>query len=407
MNKNISIKTIVHPCRLLCLPGFFLLLSLNMFAQFTVKLRVKTMPAVHAGDAVFAAGNFNGWNPGDGWYTLLKKDKYAELTLKNLSAGNYQFKFTRGSWEQVESTASGADVGNRQFDLVSDTLLEYSIAAWMDDFDHAEKTHTASANVQVVDTAFAMPQLGRNRRVWIYLPPGYSTSNKHYPVIYMHDGQNLFDKFTSGYGEWGVDEWLDSMIANGRPACIVVGIDNGGETRMSEYNPYPFTWKDSTNSKSFAAEGDAYVDFLSQTLKPFIDKHYRTLPGKENTAVAGSSMGGLISLYTMLKYPLQFGKAGIFSPAFWTAPALDDFTDAQVGKLSGKLFFYMGGQEGKTYIDDMIRIQEKLGKNSSTMIYSIIDPQGKHNEAAWNKWFEEFYKWIWADGYNVITKEGD
>jgi metallo-beta-lactamase class B len=222
--------------------------------------------------------------------------------------------------------------------------------------------------------------------------------------MYLQDGQNLFDELTSGYGEWGVDECLDSIIAKNKNACIIVGIDHGGETRMSEYNPYELVWKNDKGSKAFAAEGDAYVHFLTKTLKPFIDAHYRTMPSKENTTIAGSSMGGVIAYYAALKYPEVFGKAGIFSPAFWTAPALAGFTDSLSNKISSKFFFYMGGNEGESNVSLMDEMADRLAAHSSAMIYSITDTFGRHNETAWHKWFTEFYNFMMADGFNYITK---
>ena len=156
-----------------------------------------------------------------------------------------------------------------------------------------------------------------------------------------------------------------------------------------------------TQWRKMLKEGNEYLAFISNTLNPFIDQHYRTLPSRENTIIAGSSMGGLISYYAMLKYPAVFGKAGIFSPAFWTADGLEDATGSLCSNLNGKLFFYMGEAEGKKYVDDMIRIQEKIGKNSNAVIYSVIDPEGRHNEAAWHKWFPAFYIWMMANGTNV------
>ena len=122
--------------------------------------------------------------------------------------------------------------------------------------------------------------------------------------MYMHDGQNIFDDFTSAYGEWGVDECVDSLVKSGKPGCIIVGIDNGPK-RMNEYNPY--------DHKEFGkGEGDLYLDFIVHTLKPFIDKQHRTLTKRENTIIAGSSMGGLISYYAMLQHPGHFWKRGHF-----------------------------------------------------------------------------------------------
>lgn len=359
-------------------------------------------PAIHQSDSVYLAGNFNSWQPANSNFLFLKDSHHRLLEIKNVPAGKYAYKLTKGSWEKVECSSAGKDIGNRILELSSDTTLLISVAAWMDDFITSRK-HTASANVQIIDTAFSMPQLGRNRRIWIYLPQNYAQNNKRYPVMYMQDGQNLFDEFTAAYGEWGVDESMDSLIKKGRPGCIVVGIDNGGEARMNEYNPYLFTWKDSTGEQTFLPQGNEYVDFLKQTLKPYIDKHFRTMDNKENTIIAGSSVGALIAYYAMLKYPAVFGKAGIFSPAFCIATPIITATDSLAGKLSGKLFFYIGEQEGKRYVDDMIEIEKKIGKNSTSMIYSIINSESLHNEQAWKKSFIDFYNFIMADGFNVIT----
>ena len=350
------------------------------------------------------AGNFNNWNAGDTNYILRKENDKLVLDIKDLPLGTYQFKFTRGSWSTVEATEKGATTENKVLRLFSNVVVQYTVDGWADDFSIPKK-NTVSKNVKLIDTAFFMPQLNTSRRIWIYLPPGYKDSKKHYPVMYLQDGQNLFDEMTSAFGqEWGVDECLDSLIAKGKPACIVVGIDNGQATRMSEYNPYEFTWKDSTQSQIILPKGDAYLRFLISTLKPFIDKKYRTLSSKENTVIAGSSMGGLISYYAALKYPEVFGKAGVFSPAFWTAPSIKMLTDSVSKKINGKFFFYMGGLEGSRYIMDMNEVAEKLGIHSNAMIYLVTDAEGSHNEKAWRKWFAEFYKWIMADGYNSVIK---
>jgi metallo-beta-lactamase class B len=383
---------------LFCVGIFFFAFSFTE-AQHTVVFKIKKNPQGHKGDHVFIAGNFNGWNPHDSNYRFSPDwDNVLELSFK-LQAGDYEYKLTRGEWAKVECRNGGKDIENRSVSILSDTTLEINIDGWKDDFATAPREHTASKQVRVMDSLFFIPQLNRTRRIWIYLPEDYATSKKRYPVLYMHDGQNLFDTYTSGFGEWGVDEWIDSLIKKGNQACIVVGIDNGPQ-RFNEYNPYDF-------QQFGKGEGDKYIEFLAQTLKPFIDSKYRTLSSKENTLIAGSSMGGLISYYAMLKLPNVFGKAGIFSPAFWTAPAIKLFTDSIAGKISSKFFFYMGGMEGSTYIKDMQEVQEVLGEKSASMIYSVIDPLSAHNEQAWRKWFAEFYVWIMADGFNTVIKLKD
>ncbi len=298
------------------------------FGQYKITFFVKQLSVLHSADHLFIAGNFNSWDPGDKKFEFAEdKNGIAKITI-SLPAGNCEYKFTRGSWDKVETLTGGKGISNRTLQISGDTIINVEIKGWSDDFSTVilMKMHTASANVKIIDSAFFIPQLKRNRRIWIYLPPDYKIVKKHYSVLYMHDGQNLFDDATSYSGEWGVDEYLDSIFTLNKKEVIVVGIDNGLSKRMNEYNPYSF--------KQFGiGEGDKYVDFLVKTLKPFIDKHYKTLADKKNTYVAGSSMGGLISLYAVMKYPSVFGGAGIFSPAFSTASGMDSAVDLKAKYL--------------------------------------------------------------------------
>jgi predicted alpha/beta superfamily hydrolase len=350
----------------------------------------------------YLAGNINGWKPADSSYKF-KKDtigNYILIAVFN-KATQLEFKFTNGGWNQVECTAIGSDIKNRTLKTDTTKFEVFYVSGWKNNFTTPSKVNSTTKNVSLLDTAFFIPQLNRNRRIWLYLPKNYTTTNTRYPVLYMHDGQNLFNYATAFSGEWGVDELLDSLTSIGRTPCIVVGIDNGGISRMSEYNPYEFTYKNESVSQNFAAEGDAYIEFITKTLKPFIDKKFRTLSNKDNTIIGGSSMGGLISYYAALKYPNIFGKAGIFSPAFWTAPQIKAYTDSVATKSSGKFFFYAGAKESDNMVSDMFTVAEKLALHSSTMIYTVVDEEGQHNEAYWRKWFAEFYTWMMADGYNT------
>ncbi|MEZ0128795.1 alpha/beta hydrolase [Flavobacterium sp. LBUM151] len=163
---------------------------------------------------------------------------------------------------------------------------------------------TASKNVSTF--TIEAPQLKSTKKIWIYLPENYSVTAKKYSVIYMQDAQNLFDAKTSFVGEWNVDEKLDSLKA----PVIVVGIEHGNDKRIDELTPYK-------NEKYGGGNADNYVDFIVKTLKPYIDKNYRTKTKPKNTIIMGSSLGGLVSYYAAIKYPAVFGKAGVFSPSFW------------------------------------------------------------------------------------------
>jgi predicted alpha/beta superfamily hydrolase len=209
----------------------------------------------------------------------------------------------------------------------------------------------------------------------------------------MHDGQNVFDDATSFSGEWGVDECLDSM----KIKCIVVAIDNGADKRINEYCPYDFSLKTLGLSKADTlnkGQGGLYVDFLAKTLKPFIDKHYRTLKDRKNTMVAGSSMGGLISMYAILKYPKVFGGAGVFSPAFWVGPKIFDDIKKYGSKVKGKIYFYAGKQEGEQMVPDMLKVFDEMTVVSKSKMTTVIRDEGKHNEARWRVEFPLFYQWL-------------
>ena len=143
-------------------------------------------------------------------------------------------------------------------------------------------------------------------------------------------------------------------------------------------------------------EGDQYVDFLVHTLKPYIDRHYRTRKCRKHTSIAGSSMGGLISFYALLKYPKVFGAAGVFSPAFWIAPAIKNDIEKRGKKVKGKIYFYAGQQESEPMVPDMLAVFEQMHHISKAHMVTVIRAKGKHNEASWRSEFSLFYKWLVA-----------
>ena len=368
----------------------FLILSAILIVsdgQYSVRL-VVTDIATKQNDDIYVAGNFNNWNPKDENYKLKPLGGSRKgVVLKDIPAGNYAFKFTRGSFERVECTADGRDISDRVLDVTADASVDFVIAGWRDDYPERPKRYSASPQVKIIDTAFNIPQLNRKRRIWIYLPKTYASSSKTYPVLYMHDGQNLFNEQTAFSGEWGVDECLDTLQQITGKECIVVGIDHGGDKRITEYNPYD-------NDKFGKGEGKQYVDFLVNTLKPFIDSKYRTKKGPEYTFTAGSSMGALISLYAVIQYPKVFGGAGIFSPAFWLTPQL--YTDAEKFETNNnpKLFFYAGGNESATMINDMNKMADIFFKKSNYQLRRLTDPVGQHKEKYWRQGFPVFYVWL-------------
>lgn len=203
----------------------------------------------------------------------------------------------------------------------------------------------------------------------------------------MHDAQNLFDDKTAFSGEWRVDETLDSLKAQ----VIVVGITHGNETRLKELTPYP-------NPEYGGGEADTYLDFLVHTVRPYVDTTYRVKTGRRHTYIFGSSLGGLVSYYALIKYPEVFAGAGIFSPSFWFADDIYRLTE-NTKKMDAKLYFMAGDSESEQMVSDVERMIKLLKQkvNGKNIKLKII-PGGKHNEALWSKQFAEAYLWLIQGG---------
>lgn len=350
-----------------------------------VMLRLTQLPAGTTKDSVYVAGNFNGWNP-SGEATRFDKEGRLRLTLqKGIMA---EFKCTLGSWQRVEVAANGSNIENRSFKVGNDTVIDISIAAWSHQFAQPSKRHTASIQVAVLDSAYPIKTLNRSRMIRIYLPPDYRKTIRRYPVLYLCDGQNVFDEFTSSYGEWKVDETLDSFYRATGKSMIVVAVDHGDKYRLTEYNPFD-------HDRFGAGEGKAFVQFLTHQLKPHIDSNFRTLSSPPFTWIAGSSMGGVISQYAAISEPKCFGGAGVFSPAFWTARALYDTASVYYGtNPAGAVFLYAGGQESESMESDTRAMALKIESASNVRMQLSIDPAGKHNEATWARWFPAFVNFM-------------
>lgn len=254
-----------------------------------------------------------------------------------------------------------------------------------------QKTSTALPEVTLLKPLLDMPGLHRNRQIRLYLPPGYASATRRYPVLYMHDGQNLFDDATAYAGEWHVDEILNGLARSGKLELIVVGIDNGQEKRMTELNPW-------INTRSEAPEGKEYMSFIVTVLKPMIDKHYRTKPDCANTAIMGSSMGGLISDYAVIDYPDVFSKAGIFSPAYWTAPESFEYFATHRPAADARLYFLVGQEEGDRMVPDAKKVFASIsdGDQANPNILLKIVPGAQHNEGFWSAEFEQAVLWMFA-----------
>jgi len=373
---------------------FLFLQSFQMDAG-NVTILVTSIPEnTPAGDNIFIAGNFNEWDPGNPDFRL-SQNALSQLQIVVESTGTLEFKFTRGSWDTVDGNGNGGYLPNRTFTIGTADTLELSILSWE---DTGGTTHTAAENVIVMDENFVMPQFNRTRRIWLYLPPDYATSGKYYPVLYMHDGQNLFDVATSFAGEWEVDESLNNFFSSSKNVPIVVGVDNGGADRIDEYTPW-------ANPGYGGGDGEKYAEFIVETLKPFIDANYRTRPERGNTGVMGSSLGGLISFYIAVKYQNVFGKAGVFSPSFWFNDSCYTFAK-NTGKHFPMQFYIMGGDnESGGMVQEMENMIDTLfasGFGEDEIKLKVV-PGGQHNEYLWRTQFPAAYEWLFLNPSNAIV----
>jgi predicted alpha/beta superfamily hydrolase len=227
------------------------------------------------------------------------------------------------------------------------------------------------------------PQLHNRRDVLVALPPGWSESEERYPVVYMHDGQNLFDPATSANGDWGLVATLAEEARAGRPA-IVVGIPNIGPRRRHEYSPF----RDTTHGGGGA---DRYLEFVVATVKPLIDATFPTRPGRAHTAIAGGSLAGLVSLYALYRLPDVFGAAAVLSPSLWFADrGVLGFVAANAHRETGRLYVDAGTAEGDEVVADVERLRDLLvdaGRRDGQDFVCLLEEGAGHDEAAWGRRF--------------------
>ena len=221
------------------------------------------------------------------------------------------------------------------------------------------------------------------RDIHVATPPGYAVGNTRYPVVFMQDGQNLFDPTLSFAGHWGLLETL--TVAPNPP--IIVGIPNLGHERLREYSPFD----DVVHGEG---EGAEYLEFLQTVVKPLVDRHFRTSPGRETTAVAGSSMGGLFALYALVAGAGTFGSAWVMSPALWYADgAMYEWLARQPAPI-GRVWLDVGVEEGPEEVADVRRMRDLLvtrGWRLGDTLRYLEDDAGDHDEASWGRRIREHW----------------
>lgn len=370
--------------------GFLWLLSQVAIAQTRYVVIAIKKPVSFKGQVYFASDR-NGWNPADGAYRF--KDEHRAFTLW-IAATNpsIEGKLTLGSWQTVEVSTDGADIPNRRLQLNANSDTIWLAPARFKDGAQASITKRSTASKRVKEYLVKSYKKGQFIKVWIWTP---SDTTKRHPVLYMHDGLNLFDDSTAFASEWQVDETLESIEHEGfhsrgiirfrgyHPLPVVVGIDNSND-RMAMLSPYK-------NEKHGGGEGDQYVRWIINTLKPFVDSVFSKQVDRSSTLIGGSSLGGLISAYAMIKYPDVFQRGFCFSSAIWFNPNVLDLPLA-IKPILGRypvnpvyrFYAYGGGQEGSQVDFYTKALADKFEAAQYNTKYNIR-PDGTHQEIWWRK----------------------
>lgn len=350
--------------------------------------------------AIFITGNFNKWNPKDLKFKLEKLDEknyYINIPDENL-ADDIEYKFTKGGWENVEIDQYDNITPNRKIKKEA-KKVQANVEKWRLNWGPFKKEFFPI--VELVDEDFYIPQLDRSRKVWALLPYDYYNSEKSYPVLYLQDAQNLFNE-GSEFGNWEIDKKLALLAEYGRGELIVIAVEHGNDSRIKEYI---FDNEDVTKN----AEGKKYLRFITDTLKPWIDKNYRTKKDRENTGIGGSSLGGLISIYGGFLYPEVYSKLLIFSPSLWVEPENNFPMIRFDNPYKLKVYLYGGRQEGSRMVG-RIRLFEKALKKLTVQKYfdfevrTNINDQGTHQEFYWSQEFPRAVEWLYINSLESPVK---
>ncbi len=366
--------------------AFLLYLPCNLIASMTIQIN-SAPQLTPLFDTIYVAGTFNDWNEADADFMMTEDNQTWTISIDGTENETIEFKFTRGSWTKVEGNALGTYIPNRSMVFHNNTTQSYSIEGWED----LAGAHSVTENVRILDTDFVIPQLNRTRRIWINLPENYDASSEHYPVLYFHDGQNVFDAATSFSSEWQVDETIQELAIPGCNETIVVAVDNGGSSRIDEYSP----WLNADYNEG--GEGAAYSNFIIETLKPVIDENFRTLTDRDHTSTAGSSLGALIAIYLVSEHNDVFSKAGIFSPAFWFNPEIFEFVQNSTLSSDTKIYFVCGDSESSDMVNDMQQMYDAVTTNNvpTSNLNYVVQNGGTHSEYWWRQYFPNMFTAIY------------
>lgn len=375
-------------------------------------------------DPIYFASNVGAWNPGD---PALKLEAQSDMRwrirlVKPVSRTNpsepIEFKFARGDWKKVEVAADLSDIGNRRLPRLPASaikgdeppVIELAVERWADEREGADASpgefHSIKVSagtlrrLQVRGGAGAAASTTRDLLVW--LPPGYddpANASRAYPVLYLHDGQNLFEKHAGIPAEWGVGEACGRLIAEGKiEPLIVVGIPHGGTTRIEEYTPpMPHLGERPADARGlvrqlYAGRGNEHVDWVMREVMPRVERAFRVKAGPEHTGIGGSSLGGLIALYAGSRHPEVFGRVLAESPSvrMRSIDATPVFTG--VDRWPARVYLGVGGRElgpespeSRAYAEAVRELEGIIAARSraTTVTRFRLEAEATHTEQAW------------------------
>lgn len=339
---------------------------------------------------VYISGNFNNWHTQD---TNFEMEKIGNGLYHYKFAHNFVYpeellyKFTKGDWSEVEIDKYGNRTENRSCKENSGVRKEH-VDKWRKNWLPFKPNFLPS--VHLISEEFEIPQLNKTRRIWALLPHDYENSSESYPVLYLQDAQNLFNE-QAKFGNWEIDKKLAVMSEYNIGKIIVIAIEHAEKDRIKEYNV--------GKTVLGVGQGKKYIRFITDTLKPFIDAKYRTKSAREFTGIGGSSMGGLVSIFSGLMYPEVYGKLMIFSPSLWVVPKMD-FSNMDFSEPGDtKIYLYAGGDESTTMIEHVKKFKKEMIKNdfvdNKMKIKLSINMLGKHNETYWSDEFPKAIEWLY------------
>lgn len=335
---------------------------------------------------VFLTGNFNNWQVEDPSFQMtdLGEGKFIfELSVKKHHPDTFEYKYVKGDWDNEELNKDKKGIKNRQVNKFLKTVNDW-VPAWR----NAGKTFNPKylPKIEILDD-LAMPEGIKTRRIAALLPYDYHESKKNYPVLYLQDGQNLFDVFAP-FGNWSLDKKLALLAEEGFGDVIIIAIDHAREDRILEYTP-------SEKTKLGEGLGKDYARFMTEVLKPHVDATYRTIPYREFTGIGGSSMGGLITIYAAMLFPQVYSRLMIFSPSLWVSPHLIQDFGLSRPPFCGRMYLYGGGNEGSNVEGYLKDLQLHTSQNSNCIKSLLsINPEGHHSESEWGREFPAALKWL-------------